>query len=1043
MLTQKTFFFRSINNLTGLARERLIRPASSLARGAHQRARLFNILLLVELAIFLIALATTFLYRSNSSSLFSSIALLFTGLVLTYAVAKGGRPGLAAWLHLLSFLAALTYYNYSLPNLQLEASIIYQSFRAGSLLLVLPILIAGLAVSSRICLAITGFSTLYLVGLGVLVVPVIPSVTAGGLAFYIELFRVPLALHFVIGLLALAFERNILSLFDRLNKRNYSLKSVTGQLAVQVGQSEEQVDILTKVLFELETLCQHHRNLANMQKNAVLEIRNWENQLRQSIPHLNSILEQTATVMEDSQEIVSQRAEITRTNLAVYNRLQQLMELINHSVEELALAAIQIEQVVGSISEVAEETNLLALNASIEAAGYLEQGRRFTVVAAEVYRLAIRSRDATEEVRQVANEVQSSVASLGKVSSQGRNQAEGLAQSARSAPIFIDQLAGSIETMGKNSKSVFERISDLQKELNSLLTKLPVITAKSEEIDLSTERLLGCIQTIKQTLTRLSDLDRNPARLPAPNTGRPGTGPAGNPTETRDADLTQGMSFYQKLYKGWLKSVSPGQRMFASKRRQSRLLNSLCLVFCLFLGIYSAFLLITGFEIVSFLPTSFFLVLLLLVYSISKTGFTTFALFFFFGANYFFYSTLILLQDQDFFKVDCLRVCSALLCITIVVTVLVTDMCWLVCNTALSMFYTTLLAFLTLHSPLEELPRLLVFPLALQFAVGLLAGCLYYNINRQSAQLEAQNRDIALENRRLQYKKGQLHLISQQITGLIRQIDQLSTTQAGLTDTQLRELTEIIKKVETLEQQTYQAAGSIQQIGLSVTNALEYIRQVAGETNVGNRILEEFRSEVGQIAANTQELKVHAGEIGQIFELITTIADEIDLLALNATLEAAQAQEAGKRFGAVAGEIQRLAGRARQTGAKVQLVISSVQEAVTLCAQLTERGHSEILLLTQSAYETNFSSKAVVEVIGTGQKLIGQLETSALQQAHLLQQLNRHLGDLTGTTGTINSQGAGRYKGIQAMQTLAQGLAESGKSAETAPAPGPLAVQPA
>ena len=76
-------------------------------------------------------------------------------------------------------------------------------------------------------------------------------------------------------------------------------------------------------------------------------------------------------------------------------------------------------------------------------------------------------------------------------------------------------------------------------------------------------------------------------------------------------------------------------------------------------------------------------------------------------------------------------------------------------------------------------------------------------------------------------------------------------------------------------------------------------------------LVEEFRAELFRMLQRHKMV----GEIGQIFELITLVADEIDLLALNATLEAAQAREAGKRFGAVAGEIQRLqAGQGRPVG---------------------------------------------------------------------------------------------------------------------------------
>jgi methyl-accepting chemotaxis protein len=626
MLTQKSPFLRSLGTFSKFAGDRLIRPVSYLARENYQQARLFNILLLLELSIFLVSLVVIFLYGSNFSRLFSVTAWLLTGTVLAYAVAKGGRSQFAAWVNALGILAVLAYYN--LAHLQSDPLLVYQDFRIGGVLLVLPVLIAGLAVGARTCLAITGFSMVVFVALGLWTVPFSPSIANNEAAFYNQLLRIPVALIFIICLLTLTFERNILGLFNRVSRRNYNLKADTGQLAAEVEQSEKRLAALNTGLADLEKICLVHQDLTGLQETTVLEIRSWENRLRQSIQHLSLLLVQVSASLGDSQQIIAQRGEAIRTNSAVYNRLQQLMELINHSVEELARAAIQIEQVVGSISEVAEETNLLALNASIEAAGHLEQGRRFTVVAAEVYRLAVRSRDAAEEVRQVANQVQGSVTSLAEVSSQGRDQAYTLAQSARSAPLLVDQLSDLMDNLGQTGKGVFRVIKDLQNDLGELLEGLPPVTARSEELGRSNRRLLNYILTIKQALVNFSEPDRATPDPVAVKTRLAGE-PSGRPSPT--GELQSAQTFYHKLQKGWLKGIFPSRYLLVARRRQSRLLNGLCLSFCLFLGGYTVFLLLTGFEISSFLPVALFLVLLLLAYSFSKTGFHEFALGFFFG----------------------------------------------------------------------------------------------------------------------------------------------------------------------------------------------------------------------------------------------------------------------------------------------------------------------------------------------------------------------------------------------------------------------------
>lgn len=1036
MLIQKGLLFRSLGDFSRLATDRLIQPVAHLPSAVHHKARLLNILLFVETILFFLALAATFL-TSTSARFFAATTILFMGAGLAYVVAKGGRMSLAVWLNALAVVAAVAYYN--LLRGPDSPDYISMDFRVSCAFLLFPVLIAGATTRPRLGLLVMALVVLEIVALGVATLAVSTPPGAVSVTFYGRIFRMPLGLVLFMGLCSIAFEQNNLALFTRLTRRNATLKALKARLSGQTAQAENLLVALTKALAELDENSSRYRELAKSQEGAATEIEEMGHQLRQSTTRLNMLLEQATDVIGDSEAIVNQRAEVIRTNAAVYNRLQQLLELINHSVEELSSAAVQIEQVVGSISEVAEETNLLALNASIEAAGHLEQARRFTMVAGEVYRLAIRSRDAAEEVRMVASEVQASVAALAKASAQGRRQAQGLAQSARSAPVFIDQLTYLMDNLGKTSKSVFIEVKELQINLEVALAELPGVTARSEEITRLTARLTGHIGSVRQALDGLTDFTE-PAPALAEVPARPVVSEQFTGNIFEPADLKSPLPFYRHLYNGLARRFGMGQVSLANRRRQARLINWFCLNLSLFMGGFSLVLLLAGFEIFTFLPGTYFLVALLVVYSFNRTGFQDLALFFFFGSGFVFYTGLFLIQDSPASQLDIARVGSGLLSVMVVLAVIVADLRWVCWQVVLSLLLIGGLAYGFIDRPAGEITRTLILPLSIQISVAVLTVFLYFTTNRPSARLERQNRELAVAARRLQIRRGRVLAMARQSTELIQEVNRLSENQGALSKTQLEELAGIVEKIENLELTTFQAGSSIQQIGLVVSNAREQVQQVMRETDEAGRILEGFRAGVGQIASNSQDLKVHAGEIGQIFELITMVADEIDLLALNATLEAAQAHEAGKRFGAVAGEIQRLAGRARQTGARVQMVISSVQEAVSLCTQLTERGHSELMLLTQSAYETTFSTRTVVEVVGTGQKLVGQVETISKEQTAALQELNLRLHEIIVTTRALQNQGQGSFETIHNLQEVAEALAEQAPEPAETPEEEPVAV---
>ncbi|WP_370626065.1 MULTISPECIES: methyl-accepting chemotaxis protein [Pseudoalteromonas] len=125
--------------------------------------------------------------------------------------------------------------------------------------------------------------------------------------------------------------------------------------------------------------------------------------------------------------------------MTVMNELAQQMEQAAQEISALDKQSQQIAAIVQSISSIAEQTNLLALNAAIEAARAGEQGRGFAVVADEVRQLASRTSKATEEIVEVVNNNQSLTQNTVKVIEQGKVKAEqGVSLSNESGKVMED-----------------------------------------------------------------------------------------------------------------------------------------------------------------------------------------------------------------------------------------------------------------------------------------------------------------------------------------------------------------------------------------------------------------------------------------------------------------------------------------------------------------------------------------------------------------------------------------------------------------------------
>lgn len=185
------------------------------------------------------------------------------------------------------------------------------------------------------------------------------------------------------------------------------------------------------------------------------------------------------------------------------NALAREVESTSNEINELKVETDNINTVLQVIGDIAEQTNLLALNAAIEAARAGEQGRGFAVVADEVRTLASRSQESTEQISEIIERLQTRANKAVEAMSQSRTFATNCVEQADTAAMSLDEITkavSSINQMNLQIASAAEEQSTVSEEINRNIVKINDVATQSAE---GADQTLETSRSLAQLATEL------------------------------------------------------------------------------------------------------------------------------------------------------------------------------------------------------------------------------------------------------------------------------------------------------------------------------------------------------------------------------------------------------------------------------------------------------------------------------------------------------------------------------------------------------------
>jgi methyl-accepting chemotaxis protein len=254
------------------------------------------------------------------------------------------------------------------------------------------------------------------------------------------------------------------------------------------------------------------------------------------------------------------------------------------------------------------------------------------------------------------------------------------------------------------------------------------------------------------------------------------------------------------------------------------------------------------------------------------------------------------------------------------------------------------------------------------------------------------------------------------------QLEAAAAQQASGGQDQASAMNEITTTISELLITSRQIADSAQRVSKIAEETAEAAENGDATIDQTRRSIAAIRTQVDQIVQHMLALGEKSQQIGGVVDLVSELAEQTNILAINATIEASGAGEWGRRFAVVAEEIRKLADRTAGSAKEIRALIEDVRGAVNTTVMATEIGAKAVDSGARQFDDATNSFRRIAQLVATTNDATREIELSTKQQTTAVEQVNVAASDTARVTRETEASAVQTRQTASHLSTLSSDL---------------------